>query len=211
MKIFLFLFLILSGIYTHAQGKLEMTEDGKVRVSGKLVYYNDLGEIIETGVYSEMVNSQQYVVSFRQGGGDTLHCLLRAKDPARYIGTKVLPQTFQDVNGDFIVAGRENYTTVLAFWGDRCPPCIALIDVLDSLAVNYKNVDFIALATYGDVKQFYARHPWKNVRVPLEYKGEFDPYFPAPCVAIIDCQGILRQMYWQNNPEEVIKFLKSLK
>lgn len=209
MKNFLFFFFILLGFYAQSQAKVEIIEKD-MRVSGTFIYYDDSGKIITHKEHTKMVNSQQYILSFQKGGGDTLNCLLRAKDPARYIGKKIAPRTFQDVNGKAFNTGRKRHVTVLVFWGDRCASCINLIDGLDSLAMDYKRVDFIALATYGDVKQFAARHPWKNIRVPLEYKGEFNPYFPEPCVAIIDRHGVLRQMYWENNLEEVTKFLRAL-
>lgn len=158
--------------------------------------------------YNELVNSQKYVVGMERRGGDILFFRMTPKDPACYVGKQIPPMEFQDIRGKSFIAGKKNRITVLAFWGDRCPPCITLIDRLDSLASHNKRVSFVAVPTYGDTEKFFARHPWKNVYVPINYKGNYFKYFPEPVLAIIDRHGVLREMYWNYAFDKVMRFLE---
>lgn len=206
--LYLFAFFIFLAFMTHGQVKIQKTNDGRgVRFLGTLVHYNAQGAIISENEFAKLVNSDNYVLETRGGGGDTLCFFLRSKDSSEYIGKKVPAIEFKDVNGETFVAGRKGRQTILTFWGDKCEPCIGLIDALDSLAVQYKKADFIALATYGDTRKFADLHPWKFVRVPLEYKSEYRPYFPEPTLVFIDQKGILKHIYWDRDIKKVIQFL----
>lgn len=97
--------------------------------------------------YNELVNSQKYVVGMDWGGGDTLF----SYDTQRSCLLCRETNSADEISGyqrKSFIAGKKNRITVLAFWGDRCPPCITLIDRLDSLASDNKRVSFVAVPTY---------------------------------------------------------------
>ena len=116
--------------------------------------------------------------------------------------------SFKTIDGDSLVVGKSHKLIILTFWNDKCLPCIEMIDTMDSLAICYKNVDFIAFPLFDGVENFLRKHSWKYVRVPIEYNGEYSKYFPAATLVFLDQNNKLKKILWETSINEIVDFLK---
>lgn len=208
------LFLLLIPVFSIAQN-IQKKADGSLSISGNIIFHNEKGEVIENKIFSDSLETGNYVSKIKSEGGNT-SISLEFKWPEMSIKGKQLSAcSFNDINGNEInIASNDKDITLICFWSVTCPPCIEELTVLNILVKEYTSLKIIAITPdlYSDVKDFIRKKNihWNNLTVITDYNDEYYDVFQLrtyPYSILVDTERTVRDAFTGKELRKMIQVL----
>lgn len=152
--------------------------DNSVRIEGKtFLYFDAEGNPITDQAHRDSLETHKYVISIK--GTDEIpeiHLVYKHPKLETLIGETLPKVDLSDISGKSVDFDESEYT-VICFWNRHCSICIRELIVLNILAEDYPNVQFVGLTPDSpeEVQKLMKKLnlEWEDIRIVPNYKWEF--------------------------------------
>lgn len=192
--------------------------DNSVRVEGQtFLYFDAEGNPITDQAHRDSLETHQYIISIK--GTDEIpeiHLVYKHPKLETLIG-KTLPKIgLGDINGKVVDFDESEYT-VICFWNRHCSICIRELIVLNILAEDYPNIQFVGLTPDSpeEVQKLMKRLnlDWEDIGIVPNYKGEFTyilKIYMYPSNIIVDKNMIVKAVNVGGDTRKLLRTLEQL-
>ncbi|WP_302029426.1 redoxin domain-containing protein, partial [Bacteroides caecimuris] len=192
--------------------------DNSVRIEGKtFLYFDAEGNPITEQAHGDSLETHRYIISIK--GTDEIpeiHLVYKHPKLETLIG-KILPKIdLNDINGKSIDFDESEYT-VICFWNRHCRICIRELVVLDILAEDYSNVQFVGLTPDSpeEVHKLMKRLKleWEDIEIVPNYNEEFTDIlkiYMYPSNVIVDKNMVVKAVNVGGDTRKLLRTLEQL-
>lgn len=217
MRFNVLLLLFFSVCACRAQ-KVTQIDSNQISIEGDTIIYFDAQQRpITEQMHIDSLETGKYVITLK-GTDEIAEIHLTYKHPKleSLIG-KTLPLIdFSDINGNPVKMDSTNIT-VVCFWNRHCRPCIRELTVLDILAEDYPNIQFVAFTpdSREEVLDLMKRlHlDWEEIIVVPGYDGEYTDtlhIYMYPSNVVIDKNRTIKSATVGGDTRQLLRTLERL-